>query len=62
MNNAIEAHCQKRLSSSIAAVQQMRDSPTIIATAQTRDLFITTALESAAALVSTHDDYNEIRT
>lgn len=42
--NAIEAHWQERLSPSIAAVQQLRDSPTIFATAQPHDLSLTTAL------------------
>jgi hypothetical protein len=62
MEDVIKAHCQKRLSSSIAAVQQTRDTPTIIATTQTRNLFLTTALESAAVHVSTQDDYSKTST
>lgn len=42
--DAIEAHCQKRLSPSTAAVQQLRASLTIFATAQPHDLSLTTAL------------------
>lgn len=53
VEDVVKAHCQKRLSSSITTVQQMRDIPTIIATAQTYNLFLTTALEGAAVHIST---------
>lgn len=56
VEDVVKAHRRKRLPSSVAAVQQM---PTILATAQTHHLFLTTTLESAALHVSTSNDYNE---
>jgi hypothetical protein len=63
VEDVITAHCHKRLSSSIAAVRQMRETPTptIIAIAHIYNLFLTTALASAAVHVSTaQGDYNKI--
>lgn len=52
VKDVIEARCQKRLSSSITAGHQMRDTPTIIATAQTHNLFLTTVLEGMAVRIA----------